>query len=649
MAVIREWVYATTGWWSVLQLDEDLAIGSPEAKNVRRVSLHRLTAEGIIEKHPTQEGRYRYIRQKLHRLDPHADPEAIIKLNWPRDIETDENFGLDVVRIYPKSIIICAGVSNNCKGHPLGTKILTPCGWRVIEDLKVGEKVYSPKGNEINITQIAHRGIQPCYKFVFNDGSEIESDAEHLWSVYTRNSRLPFTGHGNINKHYHCPYLLSTQDIINKVGIGKLKEYQRMTLPRINPIQFRSLLTPIEPYLLGLLLGDGNLRRDSSIRLSSIEPEIIETVSRIGIEMRRESKGDYRLLRLTKKIDGLGLRGTKSDTKFIPTSYLYNTESVRIALLQGLLDTDGSVSKNGVHYYTTSKALATNVKALVESLGGLAFIGKRLKPKFLYKGRIRQGKDCYLLTLRTPFCPFRLERKARQFRLSIKGFAKRLHEIYPSGNKETICIQVDNPDGLYVAQDFIVAHNTGFLLNMLAENVDLHHCLYMTNELSDEEFVDRMKHFDWAELKNGNGEWKFDAVEHFSNYQDIMQPDAINFIDYLDPGENPYFIGIIIDQIRQRLNKGIAIIAVQKGISTWIDKQGKKQYSYREYGTGGQYSEHRARLVLHFDPTGDPMQPYLLTVKKSKTYSVVGRKFKFNLINGAKFTSVEEVKSTTVS
>ncbi len=297
--IIESWVAETIGWFDVRQMDSDMGIESVGAKNTRRVALHRLVKACKLEKHPTQEGKYRFVRTEVRRLDPKADPRGVLPLNWPRDVETEEHFALENIKVYPKSVIVCAGVSNQCK--------------------------------------------------------------------------------------------------------------------------------------------------------------------------------------------------------------------------------------------------------------------------------------------------------------------------------------------------------TAFLLNFLIENMENHHCVYMTNELGDEEFVDRLSAFDWVECTNGTGDWKFDAIEHFDNYQDIIQPDAINIIDYLDPGENPYFIGVLIDQIRKKLNKGIAVVAIQKGISTWVDKAGKKQYSYREYGTGGQYSEHRARLVLHFDPTGEAMKRYLLTIKKAKVANMTGRKFKFDLRGGSRLTDIEEI------
>lgn len=181
---------------------------------------------------------------------------------------------------------------------------------------------------------------------------------------------------------------------------------------------------------------------------------------------------------------------------------------------------------------------------------------------------------------------------------------------------------------------------TTFCLNFMVENMDNYPVLYMTNEMSDEEFVGRMRYFDWVDIYNAEGELKFEPIERYENWQDVIQPDSINIIDYLDPGENPYYIGVLIDQIKQRLNKGIAVIAIQKKIFTGTKKDGTKYQVKSDYGTGGQYSEHRARLVLHIEPNE-------LFIKKCKSWHTKNpneKRYKFKIAQGgAKFQGIYEI------
>ena len=180
---------------------------------------------------------------------------------------------------------------------------------------------------------------------------------------------------------------------------------------------------------------------------------------------------------------------------------------------------------------------------------------------------------------------------------------------------------------------------TTFCLGFMLENMDKYHCLYMSNEFGGEEFRARMDGYEWADLYKSDGTPKFEAVQRYDNYQDIIQPDAINIIDYLDPGENAYLIGDQIDSIKRKLNKGIALIAIQKGVTTLNTKNGVIRQS-KEYGVGGQFSEHRARLVLHVDMN-------MLWIKKAKswhTHNPNNKRYTFEIVDhGSRFNNIQEV------
>lgn len=186
---------------------------------------------------------------------------------------------------------------------------------------------------------------------------------------------------------------------------------------------------------------------------------------------------------------------------------------------------------------------------------------------------------------------------------------------------------------------------TTFCLNTVLENLDnpFLKVKYITNELADEELAGRLKSMDWINAWNGNGEYRFEAVELYENWQDEIEQDYLNIIDYLDPGENFYAVGQFIDIIRQRLRNGAAIIAIQKGTGKYRGRDGKDHYSLNQYGVGGQFSEHRARLVIHIDPT-DERGRLMLTIKKAKG-SLTGKRFNFTIVNhGAQFHDICEVE-----
>ena len=175
---------------------------------------------------------------------------------------------------------------------------------------------------------------------------------------------------------------------------------------------------------------------------------------------------------VTAALRGLGLAGTRSSTKFIPDRYLYNESAARVALLQGLLDSDGGpVTQRGrtcrIQYTTCSELLRDDVTFLVRSLGGVAYATTRPaagRAPGRARGRaVYHRSDAFIMDIRLPSWiePFRLARKRELYEADGGGRPMRfVDEIEPAGEAETVCIQVAAPDSLYVTEDFLVTHNT---------------------------------------------------------------------------------------------------------------------------------------------------------------------------------------------
>src|SRR5262249_49976264 len=150
------------------------------------------------------------------------------------------------------------------------------------------------------------------------------------------------------------PRVLETQEMIGNV---RRHHQYRYELPLLSaPVEWPYKAVPIEPYALGLLLGDGCISDHSSPSFTTSDEELISSLefafADMDLTIRRRSKFDYLITipmtengrtafrnHLTQRLRELKLAGTISSTKFIPENYLYNSAEVRIALLQGLLDT----------------------------------------------------------------------------------------------------------------------------------------------------------------------------------------------------------------------------------------------------------------------------------------------------------------------
>jgi len=320
------------------------------------------------------------------------------------------------------------------RSQTLDSLLMTPNGWRQMGEINVGDQVIGSNGKPAEVIGVFPQGKKEVYRLTMTDGSRAFACAEHLWQVKTMEDKW----RGKL------PRVLETQEMI---GNFRRNHQYRYELPLLSaPIEFSYQPVPIEPYSLGLVLGDGCISDKTSPGFATADAELA-TFLQIGLsEIIRNP--------LRQALRGLGLARTVSATKFIPEIYLYNSPEVRIALLQGLLDTDGgSVAQEGrtyrIQYSTTSERLKDQVIFLVRSLGGVAY------------WRLRT--DIFVLDIRLPqtIKPFRLQRKTEIYERTGGGRPMRLiKNIEPVGKAETQCIRVAAPDSLYVTDDFILTHNT---------------------------------------------------------------------------------------------------------------------------------------------------------------------------------------------
>ena len=194
------------------------------------------------------------------------------------------------------------------------------------------------------------------------------------------------------------------------------------------------------------------------------------------------------------------------------------------------------------------------------------------------------------------------------------------------------------PGSIVVVSGVSNQGKTAFMLNVLVLNLDDWECRYLTNEMGPEELKDRLSNFEeFYALTDELGSPRFEAAMRYDNYQDVILPNGLNIIDYLDPGENPYMVGQQIDAIRQKLVNGVAFIALQKKVTTSRGKDGTLKETISDYGTGGQYSEHRARIVLHIERD----YLYVKKAKKCRKENLNGKKFEFDIgKNGSQFYNI---------
>ena len=295
--------------------------------------------------------------------------------------------------------------------------------------------------------------------------------------------------------------MLQTKDMIGKL---KAAHARRFELPVVAPVEMEERPVAMDPYALGLLLGDGCLTTSTTPSFATADPELARALDQAIPEIDLFHKGgyDYVLRRaggggrggvitanpVTELLRQLGLAGTRSTTKFVPVSYLFNSKDVRLAVLQGLLDTDGGpVRQSGrtcrIQYSTCSDRLRDDVIYLVRSLGGVAYVRTRPadgRTPGLAKGRpVPYRHDAHVLDIRLPagLAPFRLARKAAAYTTDGGGRPMRfIDSIEPAGSADCVCIAVGAQDSLYVTEDFLVTHNTlndAFIILDEAQNTSM--------------------------------------------------------------------------------------------------------------------------------------------------------------------------------
>ncbi|NUT43447.1 MAG: phosphate starvation-inducible protein PhoH [Thermoactinospora sp.] len=398
-----------------------------------------------------------YLRPLYDALHDMLDPESIPKLMAAGTIE-----------VAPLAYM-------RGRAMPLGTGVLTPDGWRSIGELQVGDLVIGSNGEPTPVLGVYPQGEKPIYRLFSQDGASVLASDEHLWTVRTRDD-------ADRGKPWR---VMETQELI---GDLRTAHHRKWELPLLTaPVCFPERSVPMDPYALGLLLGDGCVTGSTTPSYATDDPELAQALETAlpDVVVRWRGGPDYVLNRVRQPGDQmtitnpvtavmreLELDGCTAATKFVPEVYLHNTADVRLAVLQGLLDSDGGPATQAgrtcrIGFSTISPRLRDDVMFLVQSLGGVAYARTRtteeLTPGRARGREVRHRHDAHVLDIRLPagLAPFRLARKARTYAEHGGGRPMRyIDRIEPRGTAECVCIQVAAEDSLYVTEDFLLTHNT---------------------------------------------------------------------------------------------------------------------------------------------------------------------------------------------
>jgi phosphate starvation-inducible PhoH-like protein len=361
------------------------------------------------------------------------------------------------------------------RAQPVDRGVLTPSGFQPIGSLRIGDLVIGSDGLPTPVIGVYPQGCKEVFRLEAQDGASTLCCGEHLWHVSTAADR----------RRGEPGRAVETREMIGRL---RTAHQHRFELPLLKaPVEFASRAVPMDPYALGLLLGDGCLTGATTPSFATADSELAVPLEGCleGIELRFKGGVDYHLRHtashrggvivanpVTKVLRGLGLIGTRSATKFVPDLYMRNEPSVRLGVLQGLLDSDGGpvVQRERtcrIQYTTCSARLRDDVSFLVRSLGGVVYSRRReaagRRPGRAAGRPVHDRSDAFVLNIRLPegIEPFRLNRNRNRYRQHGGGRPMRyVHAIEPAGEAETVCIQVAAADSLYITDDFLITHNT---------------------------------------------------------------------------------------------------------------------------------------------------------------------------------------------
>lgn len=379
----------------------------------------------------------------------------------PRENQPDIiNYVLDNGEQFPERDAIIKMVTlQTGKGKCLrnDTPVRTPGGWLKMDLIRVGDDVVSRDGSTTRVTGVYPQGALQLYTVTFADGRKVEACGEHLWqSFYVNTSE---------HKRWQVRNTLEMKRLISMPN-------PRVYIPLIEPEELPEQNLYIDPYLLGALIGDGCLTQDS-LTFTTPDDFMVKQLNwllPVNHKLIHSERYNYRIntgrdSQLRNELRDLGLLGKYAVGKFIPWPYLNGSIEQRLHLMQGLMDTDGTVQKTGsLTYSTVSEQLAKDVQYLVRSLGGIATIRPR-QTYYTWNGEKKPGQLCYEVDIRhtKPSDFLRLPRKRDRVNDDnqySKDLKLRVISIEPSEVAEATCISVDHPEKLFVVQDFIVTHNT---------------------------------------------------------------------------------------------------------------------------------------------------------------------------------------------
>lgn len=357
------------------------------------------------------------------------------------DVEKDDNYDVIKNRLYLMDY----------KGLPIDTPILTTEGWKTMGTISEGDFVYDKDGKQVEVLHTSDIHYNPCYRITFDNGDSIVADHEHRWLVSFKRQNQKFVDRVMTTEEL-CIYLSKTKR--ETYYIPKIK----LASP-INNDNNSKLL--IDPYVLGVWLGDGN---SYSGHITNMYEDLWKEIEKRGYSLGKDVSNGHSGKAQTKNVVGLTTKLKKLGVlknKQLPESYLLGSYEQRLDVLRGLMDTDGyyNRTRNRFVMTTTKKWQVETMVKLLSSLGVKATVIKAI-------GRCtncpnKKTFEKYDITFYMEENPFLIRN------INIKAKTKKHYnyrtivKVEKTDTVPTRCIEVDSQSHTYLCGfNMLVTHNT---------------------------------------------------------------------------------------------------------------------------------------------------------------------------------------------
>lgn len=378
--------------------------------------------------------------------------------------------------------LLCLAGAGAGKALKNGTKVKTPTGDVAIEQLKLGDAVFASDGNAYPVTGIYPQGKKSVVRITFSDRNYIDCNEDHLWLYQTKSMR-----------DRHRGFDVKTTKELTQIPLRKKSGdgfANNLYIPMCNPCNYPHQKVPIDSYFLGLLIGDGGLSQNHVV-FHNEEPDLLTYVDNMAkmydchlakyapltYYISKNSRDPHISNVLLNLIRELNLN-CLSINKHIPDIYKYNDVETRLSVLQGIIDTDGHVSKSAYEISTASATLAMDIVEISESLGLTCILTDRDSHYVKNGQRIDLDHKNYRIFIKPSKMFPKLHRSIKHDHQRLSGgnqnYARRyITSIeYLGIDAEMTCISVDSPDHSFLTEHYIVTHNTKILIERISRLVN---------------------------------------------------------------------------------------------------------------------------------------------------------------------------------